>query len=101
MNKIGQDSIIPVCLSHDRLTHWGWGKMVPILQMTFSSAIFMKENFWISNKISLEYVPWAQFHNNSTLAQVMAWHLKGNKQLPEPMMTKFTDTYMCHSTSMN
>ena len=26
----------------------------------------------------------------------MAWHLIGDKPLPEPMMTKFIDAYMQH-----
>ena len=28
------------------------------------------------------------------LVQVMTWHQKGAKPLPEPMTTKFPDTYM-------
>ena len=30
----------------------------------------------------------------------MAWHRIGNKTLPEPVTTKFTNTYMHHSSSM-
>ena len=34
--------------------------------------------------------------SKSLLVQVMAWCRQGNKPLPEPMMTQFTDAYMCH-----
>ena len=30
----------------------------------------------------------------------MVWHQKGDKPLPEPMMTQFTDAYMRHETSV-
>ena len=39
--------------------------------------------------------------NNSTLVYVMAWCRTGNRPLPEPMMTKFTDAYMHHQASMD
>ena len=34
--------------------------------------------------------------NKSALVQVMAWRRKGDKPLPEPMLTQFTDTYVQH-----
>ena len=30
----------------------------------------------------------------AVLVQVVAWHLTGDKSLPEPMLTQFTDAYM-------
>ena len=41
------------------------------LQMTFSkNASFLKEKFWISNKILQNYVPWWLIGNKSALAVV-------------------------------
>ena len=34
--------------------------------------------------------------NKSVLVQVMAWRPKGDKPLPEPMLTQFPDAYMRH-----
>ena len=52
--------------------------------------------FWI--KISLKFVPKGPIDNKSALVQVMvmAWHRTGDKPLPEPMRTQFTDAYMRH-----
>ena len=46
-------------------------------------------------QISLNFVPMSPLDNNSALVQVMAWRI-GDKPLPEPMMTQFTDVYMRH-----
>ena len=35
--------------------------------------IFLNENIWISNKISLEYVHWGLNYNMSALVQILAW----------------------------
>ena len=34
--------------------------------------------------------------NKPALAQIIDWCQAGDKLLPEPMMTQFTDTYMQH-----
>ena len=39
--------------------------------------------------------------NKWALAQVMAWHRKGHKPLPEPMLIQFTDAYMQHLGEMS
>ena len=39
--------------------------------------------------------------NKWALGQVMALRQIGNKPLPEPMATQFTDAYMRHSGSMS
>ena len=44
-------------------------------------------------QISLKFVPKGPIDNALTLVQVMAWHLKGNKSLPEAMLAEFTDSY--------
>ena len=58
--------------------------------------IFLNENIWISNKISLKYVPWGEIDNMAALVQIMAWRRPGTKPLSESMMNKFTDAYMRH-----
>ena len=58
--------------------------------------MFLNKNDKIPIQISLEFVPRSPFDNKPALVQVMARHLTGNKPLPEPMMTQFTDTYMQH-----
>ena len=35
--------------------------------------IFLNENLWYSNEISLKYVPWGPFNNKLTLFQIKAW----------------------------
>ena len=62
----------------------------------FFKCIFMNAKFWIAIQISLEIVPKGPIDNKSELVQVMALHWTGNKPLPEPMLTQFTDTYMQH-----
>ena len=39
--------------------------------------------------------------NKSWLIQEMAWRRMGNKPLPEPIMTRFTDAYLRHSYSLS
>ena len=80
----------------ERLTHWRWGKMTDISSDYIFTCNFLNENCWISNKISLKYVPWGLIDNMSALVQIMAWRQTGNKPLSDPMMTHFTDTYMHH-----
>ena len=45
--------------------------------------------------ISLKFVPKGAIDNKPALVQVMAWHGTGAKPLPEPMLTQFTDAYIC------
>ena len=59
-------------------------------------CIFLNENFWISNKISLKYVPWDLMNTMWALVQIMAWHHPGDRPLSEPTLTQFTDAYMWH-----
>ena len=48
--------------------------------------IFLNENFKISIKTSLKFVPRGPINNIPSLVQIMAWHRPGNKPLSEPMM---------------
>ena len=56
----------------------------------FTDNIFkcfsLNENFLISNKVSVKYVPWGLIDDIAALAHIMAGHWTGDKPLPEPMM---------------
>ena len=56
----------------------------------------MNENFCIFIQISLKFVSKNPIDNNPALVQVMAWRWWGDKPLPEPVHTQFTDAYMQH-----
>ena len=60
------------------------------------NCIFFNEDVWISNEISLKFVPIGLIDNKSALVQVMAWRWTGDKPLTEAMLTQFTDAYMQH-----
>ena len=47
-------------------------------------------------RISLKFVPKCAIDKESALVQVMAWRHTGDKPLPDPMLTQFTDAYMRH-----
>ena len=59
-------------------------------------CIFLNENDKIPVHISLTFIPRDPIDNEAALVQVMAWCQTGNKPLPEPMMTQFSDAYMLH-----
>ena len=48
----------------------------------------------MSIRISLKFVSKSPIDNISALVPVMAWHRTGDKPLPEPMLTQFTEAYM-------
>ena len=56
----------------------------------------MDEKFCISIRVSLKYVAKGPIDNEATLVQILAWRRTGDKPLPEPMLTQFTDAYMRH-----
>ena len=66
-----------------------------------SKCIFLNENLWILNEISLKCVSCGLIDNKATLVQIMAWYRTGNKPLSEAMLTCFTDAYMHHLTLMS
>ena len=49
-------------------------------------CIILNENVWIRIKISLRLVPKGPINNIPALVQIMAWYLRGDKPLSEPMM---------------
>ena len=74
--------------------------MAAVWHMAFQ-AHFLNENFSLSTKISLKYVPWCLTDNMSALAQIMAWRRSGDKPLSDPMVSQFSDTYIRHPDLMS
>ena len=58
------------------------------------NCVFLNENVWISNKISLKFVPKGQINHFPALVQIMAWRRTGYKPLSEPMMVILL-THVC------
>ena len=64
-------------------------------------GIFINEKLCILTWISLKFDPNGPIDNKSSLVQVMAWQLPGDKPFPEPMLTQFPDAYMWHWGEMS
>ena len=75
--------------------------MAAILADDIFKWICLNENDRPPIQISLKCVPRNPIGNKSALVQVMAWRRTGDKPLPEPMMTQFTDAYMRHWGEMS
>ena len=75
--------------------------MDAILADEIFKCIFLNENDWIPNRISLKFVPRNPIANKPALVQVMAWRRAGDKPLPEPMLIQFTDAYLRHQGEMS
>ena len=56
--------------------------------------IYLNENFTISIKISLKFVPKGPITKNPALVQIMAWRRSGDKPLSETMMVS-SPTHIC------
>ena len=56
--------------------------------------IFVNENFRISIKISLKFVPKGPINNNPAFVEIMACRRSGDKPLSEPMMVSLL-THIC------
>ena len=78
------------------LYHLPLEKMVEILADDNLKCILLNENGRIPIRNSLKFVLMCAIDNTSALVQTMAWRRTGDKPLPEPMLTQFTDTYMRH-----
>ena len=81
------------------LTHWLRDKMAHLSQMLFSNLrryfqMHFHERFSILIRISPKFVPKGTIDNKLALVWVMPWDWTGNKPLPEPMLTQFTDAYI-------
>ena len=68
--------------------------MATILANDIFKYIFLKR--WIPIQISQKFVHMSPVDNKPESVQVMAWRRTGDKPLPEPILTQFTDAYMRH-----
>ena len=59
-------------------------------------CILMNEKFCIMIPNSLKFVQKGPTNIKSAFVQAIDWHQTGNKALPEPMLTQFTEAYMWH-----
>ena len=75
-------------------------KMVTISATTFEN-VFSCIRCIVSIEISLQFIAFDQISNIPALVQIMAWRRPGDKPLPEPMLTRFTDAYMRHLGEMS
>ena len=75
--------------------------MAAILADDIFKCIFLNEDDKISIKMSLKLVPRSPIDNKPAFVQVMAWCRTYDMQLPEPMLTQFTDAYIRHSGEMS
>ena len=57
-------------------------------------SIFLNEDIWISNKISLKFFPKGPINNILVLVQILAWRRPGDKPLSDPMMARLL-THIC------
>ena len=58
------------------------------------NRIYVNENFRISTKFSLKFVPKGPINNIPALIQIMAWRRPGDKPLSEPVMVSLL-THIC------
>ena len=68
-----------------------------IYDMKIADDIFkciFNESDWISITVSMKFVPKGPIDYKSAPVRVMAWRRTGEKPLPEPMLTQFTDAYI-------
>ena len=70
--------------------------MAAILADDIFKCIFLNENDRIPIQIWLKFIPRNPIDNKPALVRVMAWCRTGDKPLPEPMLTHFTDANMRH-----
>ena len=75
------------------LTHLLLNKVAASLADDIFKCTYFRENVRISIKISLKFVPKGPVDNKSALVQVVAWRRTGDKTLPEPMLSQFTDAF--------
>ena len=59
------------------------------------NCIILNENVWISNDISLKFVPKGQIYNIPALVQIMAWRRPGDKPLSDTMKLLILYVTMC------
>ena len=68
--------------------------MSDILADDIFKGIFLNETDKIHIQMSMKLVLRSPIDKKSALVRVMAWRWTGDKPLPEPMMTQFTDALL-------
>ena len=70
---------------------WGRDQMTDIFLIILSDICsFLNENFWISIRISLKFVPDGPIINTPVLFQIISWRRPSDKPLSEQMMILLT-----------
>ena len=64
-------------------------------------CIILNESVLVAIKMSQKFVCKGQIDNIPILVQIVAWRQKGDKPLPEQMLTLFTSAYMRHKGEIN
>ena len=80
-----------------------WTKWSPVRRLKMNETfkcILVNEKFGILIQISTKFVSKGVIDEKSAFVQVMAWCWTGDKPLPEPMLTQYTDSYMRHKDIM-
>ena len=75
--------------------------MAAVLADDIFKYTFLNENDIILIQVALKFVPRGPIKDTLALVHVMAWRRTGDKPLPEPMLTQFTDAYMRHHGNMS
>ena len=84
--KVSSAKWRPFCLGLNVLTQWSLNTMGKTFHRWHFKMNFLKGNFSISIPISWKFVPKGSVNNKSKMVVVMAWHWRGAKPLPEPML---------------
>ena len=101
MNQCWPSSMTPCGVTRPRLINSSpLDEMAAFSQTIFSDAFSWMKSFFIVFKISLKCVLNGPVDNNPAKGQIMACRRIGDKPLSEPMLTRFTDTYMLHKGEM-
>ena len=75
-------------VDHIALTHLALDKMAAIPADDIFKYI-LNENYRVTIQICAQESNWQK----TALVQVMAWRKTGDRSLPEPLLTQFTDAY--------
>ena len=90
-----------ICAWPGNISYWGRGQIAALFADDNFICMFLYQNFWISNKISLKYVPCGLIDNKPPLIQIMGCRRTSEKPLSEPMKGQFADAFMRYSASLN
>ena len=78
----------------------GYHKMAATFPATLSKAFLWLKRY-IPAKVLLNFVVYCPTDDKTALTQIMVWRQTCDMSLSEIIMAYFTDTHMCHSTSLS